>query len=441
VRVCDVNNFYSPRGGGVKTYHEHKIAYFLRHPEHTYTLVYGAERAGIEQLGANVRVVRLPGVRMSPDYHFVFNAFRLRRVLSEAEPDVIEIGEPYFLPWVTRVAALGRGRPILGYWHADFPITYVERPVGRHASPRLGRLCGRVSWWYARRTYGPLAGILVASNAVSARMNEHGLLRTRYAPLGVDTTLFAPEKRDACLRESVGTGRREAPGGQAPKGHGGAAREHSSAACGGETAPERPIILFPHRLTEEKGLSVMLEAFPRIAEATNAVLVLAGTGPGEKLLLSFAEERNDVHYLGYLTDRELLARWYASADLVCALSPTETFGFTAIEALASGCPVVVADQGALPELVEDTGCGVIVPHRRPDLLAEAAIALLTDPPRREEAGKQGRRRAIEDYEWERVFERILGWYACALEEQLTPQSRRRKRFPRPQTASPHLASK
>jgi alpha-1,6-mannosyltransferase len=65
-----------------------------------------------------------------------------------------------------------------------------------------------------------------------------------------------------------------------------------------------------------------------------------------------------VRFLGFLEDREELAALLATADVVVAPGPVETFGLAALEALASGTPVVAAADGALPEVVGTAGVTV-----------------------------------------------------------------------------------
>jgi alpha-1,6-mannosyltransferase len=388
VRVVDINSFYSPRGGGVRTYHQRKIKYFLEHTGHDYTFVCADEDPGVEELSPHVRVIRLRGMRMSADYRFILDARAVRRVFRETDPDIVEIGEPYVLPWVTRAASVGRRIPTVGYWHADFPVTYVKRPVAR-LSPTLALACERVAWWYARRTYGQLNAVMASARTVQDRLTRKGFNCVYHTPLGVDTRLFHPDRRCAGLRLSVG--------GPTTVG-----------------ADKPALLLFPHRLTEEKGLTVVLEAFTRILQSTDAVLVVAGAGPGKQRLRSCMERCSQIHYLGYVSDPDVLAGWYASADLLFALSPYETFGLTALEGMSSGCPVVAANGGALPELVNEAGCGLVVPHDDPDQVARAALLLLEDRQALKAAGHQARAYAVARHDWDVAFEHLVHCYGQVL---------------------------
>ena len=85
-----------------------------------------------------------------------------------------------------------------------------------------------------------------------------------------------------------------------------------------------------------------------------AVLVMAGDGPRRAALQAQAGGL-PVRFLRHVADRGLLARLLATADVAIAPGPAETFGLSALEALASGTPVVVSSRSALPEVIGPAG--------------------------------------------------------------------------------------
>ena len=85
-----------------------------------------------------------------------------------------------------------------------------------------------------------------------------------------------------------------------------------------------------------------------------AVLVVAGDGPQRRSLQAQARGL-PVRFLRHISDRAVLARLLATADVVIAPGPVETFGLSALEALASGTPAVVSSRSALPAIVGPAG--------------------------------------------------------------------------------------
>ena len=150
-------------------------------------------------------------------------------------------------------------------------------------------------------------------------------------------------------------------------------------------------LLFLGRLTEEKGVRLLMSAWDRLAAAggLGVPLAIAGAGPLADEVTEWARDRDDVTYLG-LRDkagcRELIAR---SVAAVMPSTWLETFGLVVVEAMAAGVPSVVAGHGSLAELVED---GVTSLTHRPDDAAALAesLRLVVEPERNRVLGAAAR---------------------------------------------------
>lgn len=147
------------------------------------------------------------------------------------------------------------------------------------------------------------------------------------------------------------------------------------------------------------------------ADGSQDVLVSEFQAQGDlnPTLDTFMAHQPDVHDLGYIDDPDELARWYATADALFALSPFETFGLSAAEAMASGCALIAADRGAVRECVVRADCGVLVPYHQVDALAERTFALLGSG-RLAEAGRNGHRYAAQHFSWTAAFDRMVDVY-------------------------------
>ncbi len=105
------------------------------------------------------------------------------------------------------------------------------------------------------------------------------------------------------------------------------------------------------RLSPEKRPELALEALEvLVAAGDRCRLVVAGVGPREEALRRRFSHL-PVAWSGFVADRAALARLLATADVVVAPGPVETFGLAALEALASGTPVVATCTSALPGVV------------------------------------------------------------------------------------------
>ncbi|HVV91393.1 MAG TPA: glycosyltransferase family 4 protein, partial [Solirubrobacterales bacterium] len=147
-------------------------------------------------------------------------------------------------------------------------------------------------------------------------------------------------------------------------------------------APEERLVLLIGRLVYEKGFQLALEAMPKVIAAVPGTrFLVAGSGTHEEELKRQAEELGLMAhgtFLGWIGD-DVLHTLYGIADLTVVPSIYEPFGLVALEAMASGCPCIVADTGGLREVVPHEEAGLRFAARDPEALAEVAIRLLTDP--------------------------------------------------------------
>ena len=147
------------------------------------------------------------------------------------------------------------------------------------------------------------------------------------------------------------------------------------------------------RLSHEKRVGVLLDAYALVCrERSDVRLAIAGDGPARRELERTAPA--GTVFLGELVGDELAAL-YASADVFCFPSTTDTFGQVMLEAGASCVPVVAAATGGALELVLDGRTGLLVPPDDPRAFAAALLELVSDPARRRRQGAAGRAAALE----------------------------------------------
>jgi glycogen synthase len=165
-------------------------------------------------------------------------------------------------------------------------------------------------------------------------------------------------------------------------------------------APEEKLVLLIGRLVYEKGFQLALEAMPRLIDAVPGTrFLVAGSGTHEAELHRQAEELGLMEhgtFLGWIGD-DVLHSLYRIADLTVVPSIYEPFGLVALEAMASGCPCIVADTGGLREVVVHEEGGLRFRADDPEALAEVAIRVLSDD-------ELGRRLVADAYEHVRRFD-------------------------------------
>jgi len=163
-----------------------------------------------------------------------------------------------------------------------------------------------------------------------------------------------------------------------------------------------------------KRVQDVVSIYARVALEIPSVLVMVGDGPDRVLAEQEARAlgvADSVYFLGKL---ESVAPLLASADLFLLPTQSESFGLSALEALATGVPVVGVKAGGLPEVVRDGQTGALCAAGDVDGMARAAIALLGDADRWHAASTLAAADARERFAMDAVVGQYEAFYRQAL---------------------------
>lgn len=377
--VLDITKWFGETSGGVRTYLLQKAKYVEARPTLRHVLVVPGARDGVTA-GDGVRCYRLRGPRIPTQrpYRFMLATRSIQRIIAHERPDVIEVGSPFLVPWITRRAARGFDVPLVGFFHSNFPraiCSFPERTGG------MRRRAHDAAWRYVRRLNEEFEVTIVASQFMVDDLRHHGVAHVERAPLGVDLDHFHPRRqaRRAATRQDMGL------------------------------PPDIPLAAFIGRFAREKEVDVLLRAWETIAPRTDAHLVLVGDGPARARLQAQTRAQR-VIWMPYQNDREQLANLLAAVDLVISPGSIETFGLTALEAAASGTAVLAADRGGVSEQLAASGGGAMFAAGDAGSLADEGIRLLRSPASLPGLGALGRAYAEREHSWSSVFDRIFDIY-------------------------------
>jgi alpha-1,6-mannosyltransferase len=375
--VLDISEYFAECSGGVRTYLMQKARYVEARPELRQVLVVPGVHDTVGECDG-VRAYRLHGplIPMQKTYRFLLATRSIGRIVAHERPDVVEVGSAYFAPWLVHRATARLDVPAVWFYHSNIPRVFAPR--GERDRP-LRRLAASAGWAYVRRIAATVHTTIVASEFVARDLERAGITRIAHVPLGVDTALFHPARRAARdetrRRRGLGDGRRALYGG---------------------------------RFSPEKDLFTLIRGWPAVHRRTGAELAIVGDGGIRAKVARAAPRAAGVRLLPFETDRPALADLYAAADLLVSSGPTETFGLAALEAMASGTPVLSCYEGGVAETVRRSGAGALYAAGDPAALADAAVALLGGD--LAALGTRGRAHAERHHTWERVFDRIVEVY-------------------------------
>ena len=350
-------------------------------------------REGLDALGHRTWVFAPAPARPLPEPAFVFRypsvpaptypgfalplplSPRLARTARQLQLEIFHAQHPFLLGPAARRLARAGGRPIVFTYHTRYEkyAHYVPLPERLVAA-----LAVRLSCRFADAT-----DLVVAPSGHIAQVLASRGVRAPVVvvPTGVDLERFRPGDREAARRR-LGL------------------------------PADSPICLYVGRLDREKSVERVIDAFGSIALAVSgARLLLVGQGSHEAALrrLAAASPASDAIRFAGSVAREELPPYYQAADLFLFSSETETQGLVLAEAHACGLPAVAVRASGVDEVVRDGETGLLT-KADVEELADAAIGLLLDAPRRSAMASAARELAASDFSAARQVEVMAGHY-------------------------------
>jgi alpha-1,6-mannosyltransferase len=309
-------NFVMPRSGGLRTALQALGEGYLAAGHEPVLIVPGADYS--DEMTSQGRVITIPGpvVPGTGGYRVLIARRRLVKLLEHLEPDRLEVSDRFTLRWTGRWAR-ERGIPAVMVSHESLAglLTFAG-PFGNPWADLLNT-----------RSFRSYDRIVCTTGWAAAEFRRIGADNLAQVPLGVDLELFNPSRYDEDLRARY-------------------------------AEPGQVLLVHCGRLSSEKRPERSVEALVGLRRrGIDAVLVIAGDGPLRARLQEQAHG-HAVHFMEFVTDRTAVASLLATADVVVAPGPIETFGLAALEALACGTPVVVDAASALPEVIGAAGVAV-----------------------------------------------------------------------------------
>lgn len=325
MRVVDVNEFYSPTGGGVRSYLDRKLAVMAEHGHQQIVIAPGREdRVEERPGGGRIHFVKSPGMPFDSNYGLFWDAAPIHRLLDELQPDVVE----NCAPWRSAKIVADWQGPALKSWfmHNDNLESYPKRWFRHIASAAA---IERAFGWYDRYMAGWLERfdtVVTNGEVLTERLTRRGLHIDATMTLGIERGHFSPALRSEHLRAAM------------------------LAQC--DLPADAHLLIGVGRHHPEKRWPMVIDAVRRAGTKVPVGLMLLGLGPDTRTLERHIAQSPHVRMFRPVYDRAQLATIMASADAFVHGCSNETFGLVASEALASGLPLIVPDQGGAAVLAD-----------------------------------------------------------------------------------------
>ncbi|WP_159981494.1 MULTISPECIES: glycosyltransferase [unclassified Novosphingobium] len=351
MRIVDVCAFYTPHGGGVRTYVEQKLRIG---PQlgHEIVILAPGDEDGVVERGPNARIVTLKSPRFPLDrkYGYFASAEQLHGALDELAPDFVEATSPWRSAGL--VADWAGAAPRSLVMHADPLSAFAYRWFGQVFSRRTIDWQFSVYWEHLRRHSRRFDHVVCANSDLSLRLAEGGVPRTVTLPMGVEPGRFSPVNRDPALRARL------------------------LAAC--DLPESASLLLGCGRLSPEKRWPMVIDAVNAAGQQSPIGLVMFGEGRERRTIIKHIAGNPHVRLFEPERDREMFARILASPDALIHGCEAETYCMAAAEARASGTPVIVPDAGGAADHAGD-GAGMTYAACDPAAAARAIATVLRSP--------------------------------------------------------------
>jgi len=392
-----LTNYWHSTSGGIARFYAALLDAANRQ-EHEMRLVVPSSETRVEQVGKFGKIYHVAAPRAPFNSHyrvlyptqFLRPESPLQRILAEERPDLVEVCDKYSLNYLGTLLRLGLLKSL------DFKPVVVaqscERMDDNFSSYVTARWIGRVfSRLYMRWLYFPFFDHHIANSSYTAgelipASKGHPVRRGVWVRTpGVDVENFSPALRSDARRQDL-IGRVGA-------------------------LPDATLLLYAGRLVPEKNLALLIDVAAKLSANgdRNYHMLIAGEGMAMGSLCEAAKLRAPatVSFLGHQRNREKLASLYANCDAFVHPNPREPFGIAPLEAMASGLPVVVPNEGGV--LSYATTENAWLADANPDAFTAAIGGATSDTAERQKK-IQAALATADSFRWENVTDSLLRLY-------------------------------
>lgn len=420
LKSVHITNYYHKNSGGIRVVYDQLLEAANRHERKVRLIVPGefddqreiGEFGRIYYVKANKSPIFDSQYRIIKPWQYVLNGSRVRQILQDEKPDVIEVAEKYVLSYlgghIKRGFLKSLARPMMvhlscermddnirAFVSSSVPRRFSRMVMGNYVAPMFDyhiansdytaqELRDAVSNGNSRHLFQDLCWRFFRSSA------ENFPARVFVSNCGVEADFFSPSRKNAKTRDRI-------------LAEAGFPENATVLLYAGRISPEKNIKLLPEVLRS-------LVSFFNLDSAKREYrLLVAGDGPQANWLKEKLERYGPgkSKLLGHLRGKEELADLYANSDIFIHPNPREPFGIAPLEAMASGTPVIAPNSGGVLSYANNENAWIEEPA------AEAYFAAVHDVLNHPEKRERKIQNAIEtarNFSWEHSTDKLFQLY-------------------------------
>jgi len=375
VKIAFFTETFLPKVDGIVTRLTKTIDNLVQNGDEV--VVFCPEGCPKEYKGAKIIGVAAMPLPLYPELKLGLPGPAVSDALENFKPDLIHVVNPAVLGLGGIWLAKTNNIPLIASYHTHLP-KYLEHYGMGMLEPLL--------WELLKAAHNQALLNLCTSTAMVEELESKGIKRTALWQRGVDTETFKPEFRNQNMRNKLL----------------------------GKYPDKNSLLIYVGRLSAEKQIERIKPVLEKIPDAC---LALVGDGPYRNQLEKIFEN-TQTNFIGYLSGEEL-ASAYASGDIFLFPSSTETLGLVLLEAMAAGCPVIGANKGGIPDIINDGVNGCLYDPEGEDegksSLIEATEKILNNNKKKENMRIAAREEA-EKWNWNQATLQLKKYYEETLDQ-------------------------
>ena len=375
MKIAFFTETFLPKVDGIVTRLTKTIEYLVKNGDDV--IVFCPEGSPNNYKGAKIVGVAAMPLPLYPELKLGLPGPAVSDALEDFQPDLIHVVNPAVLGLGGIWLAKTNNIPLIASYHTHLP-KYLEYYGMGMLEPLL--------WELLKAAHNQALLNLCTSTAMVNELESKGIKRTALWQRGVDTSSFKPEYRNQNMRTKLL----------------------------GSYPDTGSLLIYVGRLSAEKQIERIKPVLENIPDAS---LALVGDGPYRNQLEKIFENTK-TNFVGYLAGEEL-ASAYASGDIFLFPSSTETLGLVLLEAMAAGCPVIGANKGGIPDIINDGINGCLYDPDQEDngekSLIDATKKILRDSSTKEKMRIAARTEA-EKWDWNQATLQLKNFYTKTLDK-------------------------